>query len=223
MASTLRVPEPYVAPLARLRDLPEEDAARLMYALREAPPYLQVGQLAERAEAALTADAKADARSLLVALLSLRGQFRSTSVDELSLLLSESPDLLVEQSEQRATFRTRIRDVLGLEALRTTGNAIDVQTQHDRNYQSARIFTDIRPLYGDRPTEPPTGAVVIQMLQIETWDRQGGSESLYIALDQSDLAELKGVVDRALDKSEGVRKVLETAGLQHFQLDEGTL
>jgi hypothetical protein len=222
VASSLRVPEPYLRPLEVVRDLPDEDFDRLVGLLADSPPYLQVASLIDRVEATLPEGTKGAGRTLLLAVLSLRGQFRNTPISELAQLVSESIELYVEDSDARHRFAERLNKVLELEAIRSTGNAIDVLTRHDRNFHTARIFTDLRPLFADDPSEQPTGAVIVDMLQIDTWDRAGGSESLYIALDHSDLLELQGVVERALAKSDVLRDFVDRTGLHYFELDEGT-
>jgi hypothetical protein len=58
------------------------------------------------------------------------------------------------------------------------------------------------------------------MLQLQTWDRDGDLETLFVALDERDLTQLADVVDRGLKTSAALRKFLEENGLTYFQLEE---
>ena len=114
----------------------------------------------------------------------------------------------------------RASALLETAAIGTTAIAVDLQTQHARNYQQARILTDIRPVFPDAIDEAPTGAVIVEVLQIQTWTRDGESETLVVALDEKDLTQLEQVVDRALKKTATLRRFLEKAELTYFQLEE---
>ncbi len=105
-------------------------------------------------------------------------------------------------------------------ALRTSANAHEVLAQHDRNFQSARIFTDLRPLFGADPDRPPSGAVIVEMLQLETWSGDGRTETLRVAMDRADLLELRAAIDRAIRKTDSLRRLMEESGVTHFQLGD---
>jgi hypothetical protein len=63
----------------------------------------------------------------------------------------------------------------------------------------------------------------VEVLQLQTWNRDGATETLYIAMDEADLIELRGVMDRALDKTATLREMLEEQELTCFELDERNL
>jgi len=168
----LGVPPQYREALARLADLPEDRAGRLIDAIAAVGPLASVGVIGSAAQSALEEDESLHADRLIPPLLSLRSELRDESADEIAETLSRSVDLELDAGS-RQRLKERAAKILRTPAVSTTGVAIDLLTQHQRNYRSARIFTDVRPLFGEDVELPPVGAVIIEMLQLQTWDRDG--------------------------------------------------
>lgn len=218
----LGVPSPFRQAFLLLVGLEQSDANALLQAFQETQEYQPVERLRELATAALANEHAPQVERLIPALLSLRGQTRRTAPARVAEALAQSPDLEIKH-EERETLRERVQALLDTPAMRTTADAVELLTQHDRNYQTARIFSDIRPVFPGDAGERPTGAVVVEMLQIQTWDRDGTEETLYIAMDHVDLRELQEVVARAIVKTETLRTVLEEQGMAYFDLDKREL
>jgi hypothetical protein len=47
-----------------------------------------------------------------------------------------------------APFAERLSTLLNLECLLLAARAMDIGTEHDRVFHDARIFTDVRPVFG---------------------------------------------------------------------------
>lgn len=211
----LGVPRPYRAPLAELARFDEDVSTQLVEGLEALPPYAAVTDI-QRALGEIVGDEEG---VLAAALLSLRGLLRMSNPGEIGASLAKSSDLDLN-SDEREALRERVAALLQTAAMSTTAVAVDLQTQHERNFQSARVFTDLRPVFPDEVDEGPTGAVVIEMLQLQTWNRSGDTETFFVALDEKDLLELQGVIDRALKKTAALRRFLDDKGLSYFQLEE---
>jgi hypothetical protein len=95
-----------------------------------------------------------------------------------------------------------------------------LQTQNPRNFQSARIVTDIRPVFSDKVSAPPLGAVIVETLQIQTWTRDGSSELIFVSMDETDLLQLRETVDRALVKTRTLSTLLSDQNLPYFELEK---
>lgn len=216
------VPTAFRQALLVLEGLDEADAQRLLETVAAADRFQPVGTLRELVEQVLPEGQTAQAERLVPALLSLRGQLRGTPPERLAEALSGSADLDLG-SDARKRLRDRVAALLGSAAITSTASAVELLTQHERNYQTARVFTDIRPIFERDVTDPPTGAVIVEMLQIQTWDREGQSETLYVALDESDLREIKEVVERALEKTDTLRSFLAEQSIAYFELDKREL
>jgi hypothetical protein len=90
-----------------------------------------------------------------------------------------------------------------------------------RVFHSARILTDIRPVFGRDADVPPIGAVIAHVLKIDYFS-QGDSGSLYVSLNNRDLELLRNLVDRAFTKLKTLRAVLESTGLPFDEAESGT-
>jgi hypothetical protein len=104
--------------------------------------------------------------------------------------------------------------------LSTTAVATDLQTQNPRNFQSAKIVTDIRPVFDDEVQARPRGAVIVETLQIQTWTREANIELIFVSMDEQDLTQLREIIDRALFKTKTLRTLLDEQSLPYFELEK---
>jgi hypothetical protein len=116
------------------------------------------------------------------------------AAERIAEALSRSADLDLSNDEARSRLGERVASILRTEALSTTAVGVELLTQFPRNYQVSRIFTDIRPLFHDEVEDRPTGAVIVETLQLQTWNRDGSTETLYVAMDEADLLEPRTTV-----------------------------
>jgi hypothetical protein len=216
--AALSVPAPYRKALRELATLPDESAERLISGLQNIAPFQTVEELRAVVRDALEQADGELADWLIPALLSLSGQLRGEPGIQLAAVLSESADLDLP-SDARTQLRSRMETILATDALKSTAIAVELLTQHHRNYQTARVLTDIRPVFSSDVHDRPNGTVIVETLQLQTWDREGNSETLYIAMDKADLLELRSVIDRALEKTDTIDKWLGTQGIARFELD----
>lgn len=108
-------------------------------------------------------------------------------------------------------FTANIRVVWRSRVLRASIKAWTLISDHDKLYLSSRIFTDIRPVFEDDVAEPMLASLVMHSLKI-TLRVNGKSESIYIAVDNQDLMELKNTVDRAIKKAKVVTTEIVSGG-----------
>jgi hypothetical protein len=218
---TVRVPEQHREALIALRDISEEDFDRLVSTLSEAPTFMSLPALLERVARGAPAPLKNDADRVVQALLSLRSQlkFWSWPAERLARGVANSEGLSDADESTRERFAARLEQLLHLEPLATTADAADALSQHDHPYFASRIFTDIRPVFSEDPTEPPTGAVIVNVLKLE-YLADRAINSFYVALDESDLESLGTIVERAKKKTETVKSFLGAAGVSHYEIDE---
>ena len=205
------MPSPWRAAFKDLAALDDDAARKLVDAFSGAGRFPRVEVLVDAARQGMPASAD----SLVAALLSARS-VRGSTPSEIARDLSRSEDLALESGEQER-LQNRLAELLGLEALATTSNAVDLLTQHPQNFRAARVFSDIRPVFGDDVQAPPAGAVIVETLQIGVWSKDGSTDVVYVAMDESDLRELRLAIDRALDKTETLKAMLVSQKLAYFE------
>lgn len=203
--------------MTALRDMAEEQFEELKTNLAQVSSFAGTSGLIEQASRAesLTPD---EARSVVLSLLSLYAQlkFHGWTSGDLASGVARSDDL--PRSDNADQLAERLQTLLDLESIVTTGRALDLLTEHEHLFHSARILTDIRPVFGDDPKEPPTGALIVEALKVEYFD-EGTTRSLYLALSRAELRNLRDTVDRALEKSDTVHGLLEQIGMSHFEAE----
>jgi hypothetical protein len=213
------IPLPFRRALSALAALDDDAAQQLIDGISSAGPFQSVAHLQDITRAAFPEDEEDDAERLVPAILSLRGAARLASDARVAEVASKSVDLDLD-----ADARERLRELLGallpLSAFRTTGTAIELLTQNEHNYQSSRVLTDIRPVFPEEVSDRPDGAVIVQTLQLQTWGVGSGTETMHISMDESDLLEIRDVIDRAIAKTGTLKTLLDDQGMTHFELDK---
>lgn len=196
-----------------------QQAEQLVGAFDQLGAYLTIDGLVAAAQEAAPSLQSAD--DLIVTLLGLTTETRQLESSQVGQLVR---DALEREPLPISVDISRVVDVVrrltATRALRTSANAHEVLAQHDRNFQAARIFTDLRPLFDTDPSEPPSGAVIVEMLQLETWSGDGRSETVRVAMDRADLLSLREVIDRAITKTDSLRRLMEEAGITSFELGD---
>jgi hypothetical protein len=217
--AALWIPQLYREPLTTLANMSDADAARLVASIAELNRYSPVSMIQEATEAVLGEDATAGEKQLGVPLLALRGQLRQVPADEIARRLSESTELELDD-EARTRLCSRAESILTTNVYETTAVATDLQTQNGRNYQSARIVTDVRPVFGEDLDADPSGAVIVETLQVQTWTRDGDTELIFVSMDEADLKQLHATVERALKKTATLKRFIDETGMSYFELEK---
>jgi hypothetical protein len=200
-----------------LRNLDEENAARLIQAVRELHKFRPIPELVAKVGEVLPENQQGLASEVVDSLIALVTQMehQQWTVDGIAKAISESPGLAPEDAPDRPAFADRIAQLLNTPAIRSSARAADLLIHHQHAFRSARVFTDVRPVFSDDVAQPPDGAVIVQMLELTYWSN-GELVSIYLALDIGDLEQLRRVLDRALKKEKTLDAVLDSAALTKF-------
>ncbi len=75
-------------------------------------------------------------------------------------------------------------------------------------------------MFQDNPDAQPSGAVIVETLQLQTWTRDGESEAIFVSMDETDLKQLKSTVERALRKTATLKAFLSEKDLAYFELEK---
>lgn len=115
--------------------------------------------------------------------------------------------------EDRAKFQENLKSVLAAEdTLGITAKALDLLTDHEHSCQSVRILTDIRHIFSSDASERPKAALVVHSLNL-VYSEVGATKEIYIALDTTDLKNLRAAIERAEIKERNLRKMLKESNL----------
>jgi len=120
--------------------------------------------------------------------------------------------------EKSGLLSSRIKTLLGFEkTAAVAAKAHNVMTEHKHTFCSARILSDIRPVFTDTP-ELASAAVIIHNLQIGFHDGGTGEhEEFYVALDTDDIQSLKEVIARAEKKTIALQSILKSSNVPYLE------
>jgi hypothetical protein len=119
--------------------------------------------------------------------------------------------------EQKNLLAARLTRLLEIKAsLSITSKALDVLTDADRIFYSAKILTDVRPVFDDEG-ERIEAAVIIHNLRIH-FGQDSDHRDFFVVLDTNDIKELRTVLDRADKKAESLQKLLSSAKVSYLDI-----
>jgi len=217
MPGPMRVPSSLVDAFAVLRDLSPEEFEGLTQGLATVELSLKPEALAGMIAPDVGNLDEGVVANLVRALVSLNGFRRSSDwpIRETADAISSSEDLHIPEPEQ-AGFATRLRTLLETRPVVLLGKALDLGTAHDKVFLSARVLTDLRPIFGDEVYFAPEGAVLTHTLRLQFIDSEGRTDSFFVALDEEDIESLKTVLARATTKTSTLKQMLTDMGLSYL-------
>lgn len=131
-------------------------------------------------------------------------QEREDLIRNIALTLGEEETL----SENNCTkLGDRLEKLLSQKgAIMLSARTSLLATSYEKTYKSARLITDLRPIFTDGEVEMPLYCLSTHSLKIE-FHEDGNYKDIYITLDNDDLRQLVEVLDRGLKKAELVQKM----------------
>lgn len=222
--AVLTIPDKYRSGITKIKSLSEEAIKELSDALENAPPSLKSRDLVNKISTSITLTNDQDIHEIIKALTSLyRLQADSdTPIEELAGDVANAMKSLDDKgggvsNEDNDKFKFRLISLLGFESLVIASKASALQTDHEHIFCSAKIYTDLRPVFGSTPESAPVGGVIVHMLKVG-YHKSGSHKEFYIALDTNDLSQLKTKIERAEIKSKALSTSFENLGLKCIDL-----
>lgn len=193
--------------LARIRDISADALVSLVERFEHLTPVpLDVASLRGIVSECLSGVVPTDIEALVRQLLQLHGLVRQRLVPIqdvskailASIAVSDSPWSKEEQARWSANV-VSLESLVASRPVRMVAAALDLSYDYANLLQSARIITDIRPIF-DAGADVIEGSVVSYTLRLK-YDSLDGDHSLSIALDEKDIRRLQEQCDRAIKKA----------------------
>lgn len=127
-----------------------------------------------------------------------------TTLDEADLRVPES---------NRDEFKAKLLTLLRAEVFALVAKAHDLKTDDERTFCSARILTDLRPVFGNEIEAGPRGFVVVHLLKLGYHQGSKEHKEFYLSLDADDLETLRKTIDRAEAKAKSLRPIVKDVHL----------
>jgi hypothetical protein len=210
---SLRIPEQYLPGLQALTSLTPDALDALAAALASAPQTLQWNRLVQTLGESFPAEAQSELPLIietLVALYSVRAVLE-LSLDEFLTGLMEGVSAAGLEGNLSPDAVARLRKLLEVPALIILSKARHLLNEYEHVFCSARILTDLRPVFPSEIEGSPVAALVVHTLRIHYHD-SGQLKEIYLSLDDDDLQTLGTVVGRAEEKAARLREWLRATG-----------
>jgi hypothetical protein len=222
----LRVPERYRGGLIKLLNLPDDSVKKLINAVEGVQPKLFADDLSMELISKVKGVSHDDIAAIIDALISLFsvGTHQDIRPEELAEQVVEAMvetnigDLHLSREKQEL-FRERLTRLFKIETLVIVAKALNVLMGNENNFCSARILTDIRPVFGSDPGVAPNAAVIVHMLNL-SYHHEGEIKEFYVAMDNVDIQSLREALDRAELKTQSLKTVIKTAGVTYLDRQE---
>lgn len=127
----------------------------------------------------------------------------------------ESAWLQSEETSNR--FKERLLQLLGVSTAQLIAKAHDILLEHAQTFSSARIVSDIRPVFGESVEAPPTAAVIVHMLNL-VYFQAGERQEFVVALDTKDIQLLLDTLERAAKKTKSLESLIASTGMTYMEV-----
>jgi hypothetical protein len=211
------IPPEHNAAVAKMVTMPKSSVDALITALKDVPLSSDTDDIAKRISPQLPAFTVNELESALDSLYDLyfirelAGVPRSAFLDDFMEGLQNRSDFGV-RTEDLPKLRNRFERLLNIESFNILSKAKRLQRNGERLYCDAKILSDVRPVFREKPTARPTEAVITHTLML-AYHEGGEHKELHVVLDRIDLELLKGVIDRAEAKDKTLRLFLKESNV----------
>jgi len=218
----ITIPDSHKGPLKKLALMPPKRRKSLIRALQKAPKLLHVHGLTSRVSEQSGLDEN-DVSAWIRMLASMYLAFAVLDESFANRVAEAAEGLVRDESPKRRLDRKRFAaDLIELlschSSLGVTAKALDVRSEYGSVFHSARIITDIRPVFGPDVEGSPLAAAVVHTLRI-TYRERDSDKDFYVALDARDLHDLRSLVDRATEKEVSLRSQLEKTDMDYLEVE----
>lgn len=159
--------------------------------------------------------ASSEGHRLLAALMSLYtvGHDHGWSVNDIAETVSKS-DSIELLDEERVDLEHRLEGLLSSEVVASLSKASELAHEYSNQFHTARLLTDVRPIFQADPSVNPNAVVISQILRLEYFDNSNATRhGVEMLLDETDIAHLVDVCQRALAKSNTLKAMTSQLGL----------
>ena len=111
-------------------------------------------------------------------------------------------------ADEGASLGQALTKFLEIPAIARPAKAKALALEHENSFCRAKIFTDIRPVFGGDALTQPDTAVIVNCLKL-TYHHGSGLKDLFVTLTREDLDALGEVLDRAKTKTETLHRLLD--------------
>jgi hypothetical protein len=220
----LSIPDRHRNGVVKLLKLSEDSFNQIIRAFEGVGPKIFPDELSDQVLSRIRGVSPEDLSEMIAMMMSLsshRAHDQSTA-EELADQVVEAAieaDVRIETEEERNVFKERLVKFFELNTLLVSAKALSILQSNENLFCSARILTDVRPVFGSDPNTPPNAAVMVHMLDLG-YHKNGELRHLFIAMDSLDIEILREALDRTESKIKSLKPLIKKAGMQFLDPSE---
>jgi hypothetical protein len=225
--ASFSIPQQIITGFTIIATMPEEAFNEFLSALNNIPPKILQHRVVDLSQVKLNTLSPEDTKAINDALAPLYRSMRGGDIEP-SQYAKDIADSIREESrddaawaqseEQLTQFKERLIRLLTAPSLQLIAKAHDVLLEHAQTFSSARILSDIRPVFGDNVEDPPVAAVVVHMLNLAYYQADERREFV-VALDTKDIQDLLDICERAKKKTDRLRSVIASTDMTYIEVE----
>jgi hypothetical protein len=221
----LVIPEKYKNGVVKLLELSEDSFRQIISAFEGVGPKLFPDDLSSQVISKIKGVSSEDLSEMIATLMSLSSYriYDDSTAEELAdqvVQAATEAGLPIKSNKERIAFKDRLIKFFELNTLYVSAKALGILQSNENLFCTARILTDIRPVFGSDPKVAPTAAVMVHMLDLSYHKKTGEVQHLYIAMDSLDIETLREALDRAEMKTESLKPLIKKAGVEFLDPSE---
>lgn len=214
--ASITVPEQHRPGLTKLLNLSADDAQKVASALESIPITGELREVLAETLSALDVMPQDDANNTAEALGSLYAvlAYTNESPSEVAADVVEALGEAGIELKSPDEVQQRLAQLLSFDSILVSVKADGLRYEYENTFSTARVSTDIRPIFGLNAEEPPRAAVITHMLSMHYY-RGGQHKEISLALDDIDIEIMMDALERASKKGESLKSIFEAARLTH--------
>ena len=220
----LTIPERHRNGVVKLLKLSEDSFSQMVSALEGVGPKLFPDNLSSQMISKIKGVSPEDVSEIVTTIMTLSSHrmHDDSTAEELAEQVVQAAieaNIPIKSDKERITFKYRLLKFFELNTLFVSAKALGILLSNENLFCSARILTDIRPVFGTDPTVAPTAIVMVHMLDLG-YHKDGELKHLYIAMDSIDIDTLREALNRAEMKAESLKPLMKKAGVEFLDPSE---
>jgi len=220
----LTIPERHRNGVVKLLELSEDSFSQMVSALEGVGPKLFPDNLSSQMISKIKGVSPEDVSEIITTIMSLSSHrmHDDSTAEELAEQVVQAAieaNIPIKSDKERITFKDRLLKFFELNTLFVSAKALGILLSNENLFCSARILTDIRPVFGTDPTVAPTAIVMVHMLDLG-YHKDGELKHLYIAMNSIDIDTLREALNRAEMKAESLKPLMKKAGVEFLDPSE---
>lgn len=220
----MQIPKRYIQGFAQLASLTDEQFEALLSNVSSSSKILNESELSSAISKLIPSIKLVHIKQIIDAVISALALLEDSSIPSETFLKSlelgfrESSDF-EEMDGKIPMLVQRLKQIVSQGGiLRTISKTTEIVGDNERNFGTARILTDLRPVFRDTISEGPEGFAILHTVKLAYYEDFRPHE-FYIVMNSNEIQQLKSTLERALEKASCLKSLLSRSSLNCFEPD----